>query len=74
LTCPRADVPSDHNLLVCQLKTKLKKTLPQRRFKKYDIEKLNNPEIREEVKDALTSELKDIHASIPEHGIEWKQE
>lgn len=70
-TYPGADVPSDHNPLVGQLKTKLKKTRPQRKSKKYDIEKLKNPEIQEKVKSALTSELKDMSACISEPDKSW---
>lgn len=71
MTYSGADVPSDHNPLVCQLKTKLKKTLPQIKSRKYDTGKLKNSEIQEKVKNALTSELKDIHTLISDPGKTW---
>ena len=73
--CRGADVFTDHHLLVCNLKLKLKavKKTGSTASKKYDVNKLKNPEKLNEFKIELSNRYQ-ILSTIPDHNIEEKWE
>ena len=70
-----ADIFSDHHLLVCKLKLKLKaiKKNGNNASRKYDVNKLKNPVKLNEFKIELRNRYQ-ILSTIPDHNIEEKWE
>nr|XP_034830054.1 craniofacial development protein 2-like [Maniola hyperantus] len=56
-TYPGADVGSDHNPVVVEIKTKLKKIRSPKRSVSMDLSKLRNPDVKKTIKLAMNSEL-----------------
>ncbi|XP_065368794.1 uncharacterized protein LOC135961229 [Calliphora vicina] len=66
-TFPGADVPSDHNLLLANVRTKLAIVRKHKRQHKIDIRKLNDPLIRNEIKERINDELGEINGEDVEN-------
>ena len=67
-TLPGADIDSDHNLLVAEVHTRLKKII---RFqKRWDLEKLYNQ--RQRVQDTLEEKLGAIECESGNTEVQWK--
>ncbi|XP_075151162.1 uncharacterized protein LOC142225273 [Haematobia irritans] len=65
-TYPGADVPSDHNLLMMKLRTKIS-VIKQRKFrKKFDIAKLNDAAFKTNIKERINQELNAINRETVE--------
>jgi len=70
-TLPGADIDSDHNLLVAEVRTRLKKIIRfQKSRPRWDLEKLYAQ--RQRVQDTLEEKLSAIECESGNAEVQWK--
>lgn len=70
-TYPGADVPSDHNPVVCRLDVRLKRLEKKVLNNTIDIKKLSDPSIEQQVREHLSDEIRDINENTTDIREKW---
>ncbi|CAG9837494.1 unnamed protein product [Diabrotica balteata] len=70
-TYPGADVPTDHNLLVCRMVMRVKWLEKRSNLNTIDVKKLTNPETEIKVREQLGKKIKDINENTADIIERW---
>lgn len=72
-TYPGADVPTDHNPVVCELEVRLKRIKKNPTNERIDIRKLSNSNTRQQIQESISSELNRINEHTIEVTKKWNE-